>query len=68
MDVAVGIVDEYTGLHIALSINVQIIPSAGDAAAYIFRIVLKIHGEDGLALAKFPNPVVYLFPLLRCRQ
>ena len=52
MDVAVGIVDEYTGLHIALSINVQIIPSAGDAAAYIFRIILEIHGEDGLEIGR----------------
>lgn len=68
VDVAVGVVDEYAGLHIALGVDVQIVSSAGDASAYIFRIVLEIHGEDGFALTEFPNPVVYLFPLLRGGQ
>ena len=68
VDVAVGVVDEYAGLHIALGVDVQIVSSAGDASAYIFRTVLEIHGEDGFALTEFPNPVVYLFPLLRGGQ
>ena len=45
VDVAVGVVDEYAGFHIALGVDVQIVSSAGDAAAYIFRIVLEIHGK-----------------------
>lgn len=56
------------GLHIALGIDVQVVPASGNAAAHIFRIVLEVHREDGLALAELPNPVVYLFPLLRGRQ
>ena len=31
VDIAVGVVDEYAGLHIALGVDVQIVPSAGDA-------------------------------------
>lgn len=68
MDVAVGVVNEYAGLHIAFGVDVQIAPPTGDTAAHIFRIVLEIHGEDSFALAEFSNPVVHFFPLLWGRQ
>ena len=47
-DVGVGIVDEHTGVHVAVDVDVQIALSACDAAAHIFRVILKIHGEQRL--------------------
>lgn len=40
-DVAVGIVDEHTGVHIAVGIDVQIPASSGDTAAHILSVIWK---------------------------
>ena len=47
-DIGVGIVDEHAGVAVAVGVDVQIPPSAGDTAADILAIVLEVHSEDGL--------------------
>jgi hypothetical protein len=49
-DVGVGVVDEHAGIHIAVGVDVEIAAAAGDAAAHILRVVLEVHGEQGLRL------------------
>ena len=56
--------DEHTGVHVAVGVDVEVPPSAGDAAAYEFAVVLEVHGEDGLGFADVANLVVHVFPLL----
>ena len=68
VNIGAGIMDERAGLYVALGIDVQIAASAGDAAADILRIVLKIDTENGLALTEGPDTVINLHPLLRCGQ
>ena len=58
MDVHIGIVDEHTRLHVASSVDMQIVPVPGDAAAHIHGIVLEVHAENWLCLpetASFPT-------------
>lgn len=55
-----SLVDEYAGLYIAFGVDVQIVPSTGNAATHIFRIVLEIHRENSLGLSELANPIVYL--------
>ena len=63
-NVGVGIVDEDTGVHIAVGVDMQIAPAAGDASAHVFRVVLEVHGKDALPGAHLPDPAVDLGPLL----
>ncbi len=64
MDIAVGIVDEHAGLHIALGVDVQLVPATGNAATHILDIILEVHGEDSFGIAEFPDAVVNGFSLL----
>ena len=41
--------DEHAGVHIAVGVDVEVAPSAGDAAAHKLAVVLEVHGENGLA-------------------
>ncbi len=68
VDVAVGVMDEHTGLHIALGVDVQIVPAAGDAAVDVLGVVLEVDGEDGLVGAVFPDLMVDVGALLRAGQ
>ena len=68
MDIAVGIVNEHTGLHIALGIDVQITAAAGNTAADKLGVILEIHGEDGFGAAVLPNAAVHGLTLFGGRQ
>ena len=63
--VHVGVVDKHAGLHIALGVDVEIPPAAGDAAAHVLRVILEVHGEDGLRAAEGPDVLIHLRALLR---
>lgn len=64
-DVGIGIVDEHTGIDVAVGIDVEVSAAPGNAPAHIFAVVLKVHGKQGLGGADFPDAVVHRFPLLR---
>jgi hypothetical protein len=49
-DVGIGVVDEHAGVHIAVGVDVEVAAAAGYAAADILRVVLEVHGEQGLRL------------------
>lgn len=66
-DIRAGIMDEYARLHIAVGIDMAIVPSACNAAAYKLSIILEVHGIDWLAAfhcPDFPYPVVHVLSLL----
>ena len=42
LDIGTGIMDEYTGLHIAVWIDMAVVSAACDTSAHIFSIVLEI--------------------------
>ena len=66
-DIRAGIMDEYARLHIAVGIDMAIVPSACNAAAYKLSIILEVHGIDWLATfhcPDFPYPVVHVLSLL----
>ena len=44
-DIGVRVMDENAGIHISVGIDMEISPSACNAAAHIFRVILKIHGK-----------------------
>ena len=64
-DVGIGIVDEHTGIDVAVGIDVEVSAAPGNAPAHIFAVVLEVHGKQGLGGADFPDAVVHRFPLLR---
>ena len=67
-DVGVGVVDEDAGVHIAIGVDVEVAPPAGDAAAHILRVVLEVHGEEGLLRPELPDAAIDRLPLLRGGQ
>ena len=56
--------DEHAGVHIAVGVDVEVPPSAGDAAAHELAVVLEVHGENGLGGADVADLVVHVLPLL----
>lgn len=54
-DVRIGIVDEGTGLHVAVGVDVRVAAATGDAATHRIAIVPKVHGEQGLGFAELMN-------------
>ena len=64
-DVHVGVVDEHAGLHVPGGADVEVPPPPGDAPAHILRVVLEVHGEDGLGLPVGADAAVHLRALLR---
>ena len=68
MDVHVGVMDEHTGLHIALGVDVKIAPAAGNASANILAVILKIQGENSLGGTISADGVVHFDALFRCGQ
>ena len=68
MDIGVGVVDEYTRLHIALGIDVQITASACDTSTYELSVVLEVHTEDRFLSAHLTDSVVHYFTLFGLQQ
>ena len=71
IDICAGVMDKYTGLHIAVRIDMAIVPAAGYAAADVLAIILEVQGHEGFARFQFPdftNPVNHIGPLLPGRQ
>ena len=48
-DIHVGIVDEHTGIDIAVGVDVEVPAASGNAAAHIFGVILEVHGEERFA-------------------
>ena len=66
-DIRVRIVDEYAWLRVPICIDVKIIPSPRDAAAYKLPVVLEIHGKQafsGCHVPDLPDPRHHPHPLL----
>ena len=60
--------DEYTGLHIAVWIDMAVVSAACDTSAHIFSIVLEIEGKDRFSAlhgTDFTNTVIHIFSLVR---
>ena len=68
-DVGIAVMNKYTGLYIALAVDMKIVSSTCNATAYKFRIILKINGKYGFSFI-FVALVAYctknMFSLLRC--
>ena len=60
--------DEGTGVHVPVGVDMEVPPSAGDASADEFPVVLEIDGEEGLAGPVFPDAAIDQLPLLRRGQ
>ena len=60
--------DEHAGLHIALGVNMQVIPATGNTAAHVLGIILEVHGEQGLGIAVFPDLMIHMGALLGTGQ
>ena len=63
--------DKYTRFHIPVRVDMQIVLSACDTAAYELRIVLEIHCEDllsSLHATNLTHSVIHIFSLLIARQ
>ena len=67
-DIGIGVMDEYTRIHIPVGIDVQITLSAGNAAADKFRIILEVHCKQRFGFTVSADPLIHTFPLLRCRK
>ena len=68
LDVHVGVVDEYAGFGVAVGVDVEIVPSAGNAAAHELAVVLEVHGVDLLAAlvgADLANALDHILALFR---
>ena len=65
-NIGVRIVNECAGLNIAVCIDVEIIPPAGNTAFHIFAVIPEVQSENGLCLAEFTDLMVHIFPLLGC--
>lgn len=71
IDIGTGVMDKYAGLHIAVRIDMAIVPAAGYAAADILTIVLEVQSHEGFPRFQFPDfthPVDHIGPLLPGRQ
>ena len=60
--------NEHAGVHITVGIDVQIPAAAGNTATHILRVVLEVHGEQGLLRPVLPDAVIGSDPLLRRGQ
>ena len=63
-DVDVGVVGEHAGLHVAASVDVQVAPAAGDAAAHELAVVPEVEREQGFLLTHRAHVLVELGTLL----
>ncbi len=61
--------DEHAGVAVAVGVDVEEPPPAGDTAAHILAVILEVHHKDGLGAAVLvPNLVINILPLLRRGQ
>ncbi|MEE0845743.1 MAG: hypothetical protein U0L71_06065 [Eggerthellaceae bacterium] len=63
VDVGIRIVRENAWLHIARRIDMQVAPSARDAAAYEFAVVLEVKREQGLLSAHLAYKIIEMLAL-----
>ena len=71
MDIGIGVVDEHARLCITGRVDVEVVASAGNAAAHELAIVLEVHRvERDIALfrAQIADAVDHIFTLLRGRH
>ena len=68
-DVSIGIVDEYTRLHITCRVDVEVVSAACDTSAGVLTVALEVHKEEGLTcllITYSSEPVVHMLSLLGC--
>ena len=68
LDVHVGVVDEYAGFGVAVEVDVEIVQSAGNAAAHELAYRSGVHGVDLLAAlvgADLANTLDHILALFR---
>ena len=71
LDIGTGIMNEYTGFHIPIGIDMTVVSAACDTAAHIFTIVLEVKGEDGLTAlhgTDLTDAVIHILSLIRIRK
>ena len=71
VDVGVGVVDEHAGLGVTGRVDVEVVATAGDAAAHELAVVLEVHGIEGdvaLRGAQIADPFDHVLALLRGGQ
>ena len=54
-DVGIRVVDKDARLRVPVGVDVEIIPSAGDAAVHIFPVVLEVHGKEPFSVLQIAN-------------
>ena len=62
--VGIAVVNEGAGFHIPVGIDVQIAPSAGNAAVCVFTVIPEVQRKQRLFVPHGPNKVIHVFPLL----
>ena len=60
--------DKDAGVNIAVGIDMQVAPSACDASADIFAVVLEVHAEEGFGLAEVAELMIHILALLGRRE
>jgi hypothetical protein len=59
------------GLNIPGGIDMEIVPSTGNASANIFAVILKINNKQGFArfaVSHSLDPIIHILPLGWCRD
>ena len=46
LDIGTGIMDEYTRFHVAIGVNMAIVPATGYTSVNILAVVLEIDGKN----------------------
>ena len=63
VDIGIGIMNEYTWLHIARCVDVQVVPSPCDTPAHKLAVILKIHAKNRLCFSEMTDAAVHFLPL-----
>ena len=70
-DVGIRVMNEHTGLRVAVGVDVEIVPPSGDAAADILAVVLEIHRVEldvAVVRTDLTDPVDHVPALLHRRH
>ena len=71
VNICIRIMDKYTRFRISGRINVEIVPTTGYTAAYIFAIILEVHREEfyiRFCRTYITDSLNHIFPLFHCRH
>ena len=60
--------DEYAWVAVAIRVDMQIAASTGDTSAYVFAVVLEIHGEYWFGRTNLTDLVIHIFTLFWGRK